>query len=327
MKSLILKIFLLKAIFVSFSYADCDPGNISILSLSPSVIDFRLSNQVITTFQITHQPFTGSNNCYYFNDLSYGAAASFLNRELNNITTAGNTINFNTYSALPVNNNTIIRLAEEATQNSHVIYQNTPFSPSASTQVQSRTFISELGTIPVNSPPGIYTESLIFRLRSRDSFPPAGDYSSFQVSDTRAVQLIYEIPKVLDISLVNSGDSFDENQTSKLMSFTNLQTGNSMTASVIIQTNVGYRLILSSTNDGLMQHNSTSATIPYTMTVSGSIINLGSSSTIPVEVSSQAGSSPSAGFTIPLNVTIGTIVGNEIGGRYSDIIAMTIQAF
>lgn len=314
--------------FPYYSFCDCLPSDMSIANVSPGVVDFRQTNQVSVSFQVFHAAFTGTQDCYYFGEFDYGIGLSFASRNLTNVSSSSSTIPFNVYSNAVIDPNNVVRLAQDASIDSHVVYSLPPFTPSGSPQFQTRTFVAELGAVPVNAPPGLYTESLVLGLRARLTNPPAGDYSSFNITASRGIQFIYEIPRLLNISIVNSGGAFDATSTGRLMSFDRLTAGESSTASIVIETNVGYRLLASSQNDGVLVHtNAPASTISYDFLASGAPVGLLGSSATPVVVSTSASSSPAAGFDIPIEVRIGSLTGAELGGTYRDSISFNIEAF
>ena len=323
MKKIIL--FLLVGFISRSAFSDCTAGDMSLLGFTPSVVDFTVGSTVTMDYQTSHGPFTGAAHCYYFAYMDYGGASSWTTRYLTHIT-SGATIPFNVYSLASVASGSIVRLVGDVSSNIQVVY-NTPerFSPSASTVTNTNTFYAKLGTLPAVLAPGIYTESLIFRVTARLSSPPSSDWGAWPVVLSRGVQFVYQVEKDLSLSLVASGGVFDPFSTAKLMSFGELDSFEMRTAD-IIQTNVGYRLKVSSVNDGTMKHSSSIA-IPYTMRASGVAVNLVGSSISPVQVSSSVLNSPSLGFVIPLEIEVGAVTGTEPGGEYSDVISFSIEAF
>jgi len=316
-------------LFLTFSFdlwADCLSSDMSLVGFVPSVIDFNTSSSVTTDFQVSHDAFTGTERCYFFGFVDYGSALNWANRYLTH-TTSGATIPFNVYSSGTFTNNSRVRLAADAVDDRHVMYEAPLFfNPSGTTQTLTRSFYSLLGALPANLPPGLYTESLIFRVASRLTSPPATDYVSFPIVLSRAVQFIYNVEKELSLSLVATGGVFDPFSTSRLLSFGELETGESRTADIIIKTNVGYRLRASSLNNGSMRHSSGTG-VSFQLTVAGTVVNLAGSSGSPVLVSSNSTSSPALGFILPLEVTVGALTGSEPGGDYTDSVRFTIEAF
>lgn len=324
-KKTVLAIFL-NLFFCSVTYADCLSSDMSLLGFVPSVIDFNSSSSVTTDFQVSHSAFTGVERCYFFGFVDYGSALNWSNRYLTH-TSSGATIPFNVYSSGTFTNNSRVRLAADAASNRHVMFEAPLFfNPSGTTQTLTRSFFSLLGALPTNLPPGLYTESLIFRVAARLTNPPASDYVSFPIVLSRAVQFIYNVDKELSFSLVATGGVFDPFSTSRLLSFGELESGESRTADIIIRTNVGYRLRASSLNNGKMQHAS-GTDVDYSLRILGSVVNLAGSSGSPILASSNPSNSPALGFILPLEVQVGSLTGAEPGGDYTDSIRFTIEAF
>lgn len=312
--------------FTSNSLADCLAADFSLIGFTPSVIDFNSSTTVTADVQISHGPFTGTDVCHFFGFFDYGSVNNWATRYLTH-TSSATRIPFNTYSSAALDNDSRIRLAVDASSDRHVMYEAPRFfTPSGSTQTITRSFYSQLGALPANLPPGLYTESLIFRVGARLTNAPASDYSAFPIVLSRAVQFIYNVEKELSFSLVATGGVFDPFSTSRLMSFGDLETAEVRTADIIIKTNVGYRLNASSSNNGALTHSSGS-TVAYALRVSGTTVNLTGSSSSPTLVSSNPSNSPTLGFVLPLEVEIGSITGSEPGGDYTDSIRFSIEAF
>ena len=298
----------------------------SLVGFVPSVVDFTSSTSVTTDFQVSHAAFVGVEPCFFFGFVDYGSANNWATRYLTH-TTSSARIPFNVFSVASFANDARVRLPEDASNDNHVMFEAPRFfTPSGFTQTLTRSFYNQLGALPANLPPGLYTESLIFRAASRLTNPPVSDYIAFPTVLSRAIQFIYIVEKELSFSLVASGGVFDPFSTSRLMSFGDLETGEARTADIIIRTNVGYRLRAASSNDGKLSHSSGS-TVSYTLRVSGSEVSLLGSSGAPAVVSSNPASSPSLGFVLPLEVEIGNITGAEPGGDYTDSIRFTIEAF
>ncbi len=324
MKKFIL--FLFVSVVSQSALSDCLTADMSLIGFTPSVVDFTVGSTVTLDYQTSHDPFTGTENCYYFAYMDYGAASSWTTRYLTH-TTSGATIPFNVYSLASTVDASRIRLTGDAAANMHVVYAAPlRFSPSGSTVTNTNTFYAKIGTLPAVLAPGIYTESLIFRVAARLTNPPASDWATWPVVLSRGVQFMYQVEKELSLSIVASGGVFDPLATAKLMSFGEIESSELRTVDVIIKTNVGYRLKVSSTNEGSMEHSS-GASIPYILRASGSVVNLIGSSASPVLISSSAANSPPLGFTVPVEIEVGIVTGSEPGGEYTDTISLSIEAF
>lgn len=308
------------------AYADCGNNDFSVSSVFPTIVDFTDTNQVSVNFTITLQPFTGGNtrDCFFYSYFNYGFyGTSFTNRNLRHETTS-DTITFNVYSDSSYTTNSIIRLDSEASSDSHVIL-NPPYFPySGTVQSLTKTFFAQLDAVPINSPAGVYSELLTLNIASRRRL---NNFYNWALRTTRPIQFIYRIDKTLDISLSSSGGVFDPLATARLMNFGELDSFETQTAEVLINTNVGYRLSLSSQNNGSLRHSDFPDTVAYVFSVSGAPVSLAGSSTNPVVVSSSPGISPPGGFSVPLSVQIGSLTGGEPGGQYSDIVQFNIEAF
>ncbi len=150
---------------------------------------------------------------------------------------------------------------------------------------------------------------------------------SWPLAVTRPIQFIFRIKKKLDVSIVANGGVFDPLATAKVMNFGDLVALETQTADVLVNSNVGYRLSFSSRNEGRLKHSEFSVFVPYTLSVSGAQVNLVSSNSNPVVVSSAPGMSPPGGFVVPLNIQIGNLSGGETGGTYTDVVQLNIEAF
>ena len=324
MKSLYLIIFII-FFFVEQAYSACNRGEVQITNLNPVVIDFTSTNNQIVNFQVSHPPFTGSTDCFYLGVISYGQSNNFSNRVMTEIVSS-NQIPFNVNKGLPVSATNIIRDLFDVTSNNHIIYLPI-FTASASSQTNSHSFISQLGSLPVNLSPGLYSEALVLKIAARPVTGSPGPITTWPIVAETALQFMYNVERVISLAIVPTGTPHNDADKSELMSFGILSTGRTLSADITIDTNVGYRLFMSSMNDGRLEHETEPANVPYTLTLSGANINLTGSSTTPVQVSANSASSPAGGYRLPVSVTIGTVSGNEISGRYSDVITTTVEAF
>jgi hypothetical protein len=136
----------------------------------------------------------------------------------------------------------------------------------------------------------------------------------------RTLALNYFVPKMVDLSLLPSGQLFSLYSTTMSLNFGELETGAVRALDILLLYNAGYRLSLSSSNRGGLKHESFQNRIPYTVTVGGSRFSLSSGST---EVSSGTGVSPPGGTRVPMQVTIGSTA-SALAGCYSDEIMVTV---
>ena len=321
------KLVFLNIIFLIMSlevFADCKRADIQITNANPFLVNFNIAQTQPVSLTITHAPFTGSRRCVYAVVFNYGRANNFSNRRLENFSL--DLLSFNVHKNLPVSNANILRDQIDVTNNNQILI--TPyFNPSGSTQSQIKTFYAQLPSIPINLNPGVYLDSLIAKVVARPVDDSTSGVQTWPVVAERALSFIYQKPAILDLSIVDTGQSFDSFDKSQLMSFGKLATGLTQSADVMIDTNVGYRLYLSSTNDGVLSHRIATDTIPYTMTLNGNLVNLAGSSLSPVNVINQPLTSPAGGYRLPIIVTVGTMTNTEQGGSYFDTLIFRAEAF
>lgn len=305
-------------------FADCTRSDIQISLVNPFIVNFNLAQTQAVNLTINHGPFSGSRRCVYAIVANYGRANNFANRRLENFTS--DQLTFNIHKALPVSNANILRDQVDVTNNNQILI-SPHFNSSPASQSQVKTFYASLPSIPVNLNPGIYMESLVLKVVARPVDDTTSGVQVWPVVAETAITFVYQKPSVLDISIVDSGQPFNSQDKSQLMSFGKLSTGLTQSADVMIDTNVGYRLFLSSVNDGFLRHRTATDTIPYSITVDASPVNLAGSSLTPVNVINQPLSSPAGGFRLPVVVTVGAMTNNEKGGSYFDTLIFRAEAF
>jgi hypothetical protein len=169
-----------------------------------------------------------------------------------------------------------------------------------------------------NQRAGLYRDIVTistFRLESDNSL-------EFEASN--AYQVNINIPVLLNISLVNEGEPFNINSTSKVLDFGNMEVNQVLGADMIVNSNTPYQLRVSSFNNGKMI-NGTSL-VGYSLQVNNSTVALGSSKSSPVTVASESDPSPVAGDRFNMKVKILSIPTGASTGVYQDSITITAIA-
>lgn len=173
---------------------------------------------------------------------------------------------------------------------------------------------------------------------SSNEYPPYGDYDgsftmrlyegsvegSRSLRATDSVRFTARVEKRIDLSLVSTGFPFDSSATSKTLDFGLLSAGKEMGFDVLLKFNAGYRLRLSSANNGVMKHASAENTLPYTLYLNNAPVSLRNSGGGGVEFSTGAGSSPPAGMRFPGRVQIGSI-SNARAGSFEDQLTLSVS--
>lgn len=141
---------------------------------------------------------------------------------------------------------------------------------------------------------------------------------------SRYFQVTINISYRIDISLVNEGDPFNKNSTSKVMDFGNLEVNQELGADIVVDSNTSYAIRMSSLNNGQLKNGSSSVT--YSLRVGSNSVNLTNSSTNPVTVATGNGPTSEAGDRYNVKVRITNIPSNPDPGMYQDSITITAIA-
>lgn len=140
------------------------------------------------------------------------------------------------------------------------------------------------------------------------------------------VTLTVTVPKMINLSLVNTGGAFDQSSINRNIDFGNLAAGQSSTFDLRIRTNAGFSVTFSSGGNGVMHRPpaTTGPGVPYTMYVNGVALNLSSSAGTPVVGLSGSGETPLQGLGYPVQVVIGSFTNALlVGGQHQDSILIT----
>ncbi len=131
----------------------------------------------------------------------------------------------------------------------------------------------------------------------------------------------------VDLSLVPSGSAFNIASTLETVDFGNLASGASQGFDLVIRSDSGYKVTLQSANKQalLIQNAAYTDTVPYTMTINGTSVDLSSGAAVsPVAVSGVT--TAQTGVALPIVITLGTLTGHETSGTYQDIVTVTVSA-
>lgn len=167
--------------------------------------------------------------------------------------------------------------------------------------------------------PGTYTDSVelnVYEIGPGNSATMAAGPFSLNLSTV--------VPPSLYLSIVDSGGSFNDSDTSQTLDFANLEEGESQNFDIMVKGNTGYNVSMTSDNASVLSHSSIgSSSVPYTIKVGGSTKDLSSGTAVVVAGSNdQSGNS---GDQYVVEVTIGAI-GNAETGTYSDNISVLVSA-
>jgi hypothetical protein len=206
----------------------------------------------------------------------------------------------------------VLKDISDAVVSSDVISSSFPENAGSIQNVDTyRAVLGNTSGVPV----GIYFDTVTIRLYE-------GTLSSYSLQDTTTVFFWYSSTRSTDLSLVSTGSAFNAAATNMSLDFGTMYTGESRAFDIIVMTNAGYSLSMSSQNGGKMQHTSLSTgSVPYALTVNSNTVSLGSGNTV---VATGSGASPAGGTRVPVIVTIGSL-GNSVSGDYRDSVTVTVQ--
>jgi len=182
-----------------------------------------------------------------------------------------------------------------------------------------------LGNVGSGLAAGIYTNTFDISLYGRTG------NNAFTLKQTKSVAFNYTVDPTLELSVVPTGHPFNSAITSQSLDFGSLALNQTREADIIVQSNVGYQLSLTSLNNGKLQRmaasNTSENTVIYELTISsnsifsGATINTGDypfvSSTLATETDP---------IRFPIQVKILENTANKIQGTYADTITIDITA-
>ena len=177
-----------------------------------------------------------------------------------------------------------------------------------------------LATTPTLKPSGLYSD--LFTVNIYEGTTSANFGTPDSVANTTVATTI---PKIIDLSLANSGGTFDPAQTSQSLNFGTLTEGQAMGFDLKVRSNAGFNVTFSSQNNGVLKHSNPNImdTIAYSLSVNSSIKDLSHSQTTPVTTATGSGQTSLSGVTSPVRVSIGQVGSNRMAGQYSDNITVT----
>jgi hypothetical protein len=142
--------------------------------------------------------------------------------------------------------------------------------------------------------------------------------------DDERVEFKADVPKVVDVSLVDTNSEFVIGQLNRFVNFGLLISGDSESFDLIIRYNKKYELTFESRNEGLMVNSvSSSDTIIYEFLVGGEIYDLGVDK--PEKIKDQ-GNPGFEGDRHHLSVRIADTITDKAQGIYTDSITGVIKA-
>jgi spore coat protein U-like protein len=160
--------------------------------------------------------------------------------------------------------------------------------------------------------PGMYSDLVAVNIE-------ASDKKAYGTS-TANLSVNLNIQSDINISLVDKGQPYQDNRTNYALFYGVMIAGQTKGLHLIVKSNSGYRITLSSEGNGRMRHvNRPLNYVDYNFAVNGSNMSLIGSKNNPIEVFSSPMGAPQDGEIIDLDVTIQS-VDNKLSGTYRDFI-------
>lgn len=254
--------------------------------------------------------------CEYFVTLSEGRSGNFDQRKLSEMI---NTLDYNAY--INAGKSNILKAPPTATQ-SEVISGSFPLQLSFM-QTNAHEFFWTITPQQVAPASGLlYADNnLTLSLYSGLLlFAPT-------LVATKTITLQTRVDSSVDVSLVESGAPFDISETTQLVDFGTLESGEQRGFDVVVRSNNGYVVTMQSQNHQLLVHSRAPAvpdTVAYSVVFNGGGVDL--STGAPVQIVSGTGTTPATGTAYPIEFVVGTLSGTEAAGTYSDIIDVEVTA-
>ena len=204
-------------------------------------------------------------------------------------------------------------------------------SPSGSTELL-------LGSFPAGSAKNAFIDLGFAALVSPLSLPPPGTYtaslradlyaSSYPVSgapvDSFIFNVVVTVGSNFDVSVQPAGSAFSVQATSGSMAFGTLHGGDMRSLDILVRSNVGYSLAITSANGGALGNRQDGSLLGYDATVGGTALVLEPG--VPASLAAGAPATFSAARRYTLAVTIRPFVDMPTEGDYSDTLTLTLTA-
>lgn len=296
-------------VFSSHSFAAC------FYSLNAPSINYTLSGNETSSVEHTLTLNRGNSNdtkCDTFLvGFSQGGASNYNRTAVNSLN--GATLPYNLYKT--ATSMTMLRTVEDASSLSQVLNGSVTRNGSV-----NLSYFFKPGSLSSSTltRAGLYKDTLSLDVQS-------GDLNDLSAEAINTLQVNINVPKLASLSLVNSGDSYDSNSTNKTLDFGELSENEDMTFDIIVLSNAGYNLSVSSLNRQVLQLQGapprTDSQIGYLFYANSSLKNI--SSINPVSIMTGSGVTSVQGVRIPVKVAIQSVDGKD-PGIYQDYLTFTI---
>lgn len=286
-------------------------------SLSAPAINYTVSDINPTTvysLTLSRGPSFDRSCGNFLIGFSKGVANSYTRLARNS--TTGTTLSYNFYNSSNASN--ILKDIPDANSTAELLTGS--ISRHSSKDINYYFTLGTLGSTSLTRG-GLYRDTITVSTYSGTM----NENNGFETSQTLSVNIT--VPKVASLSLVNTGSAYDSASTNKTLDFGELAQGQEMSFDVIVLSNAGYKLSVSSANNEVLQlvggSPGVNTQIGYDFYANGSQRNLTASTASPVSISNAAGVTPMQGVRIPVRVVIQSVT-DKAPGTYQDYVTFTI---
>lgn len=172
-----------------------------------------------------------------------------------------------------------------------------------------------LATAPFLAHAGTYTDS--FTINAYEGADPSLYLAPPDAS--APVNLTITIEKLINLSMVDLGNIYQDGATTKAINFGRLTTGEVSRFNIALRTNAGFSVTVTSANAGNLKHVTKNSLVPYTLFINGVLADL----TGVVPVVSGGGQTSLSGLIYPVKIVIGAVGNLPAAGNYADVVTVT----
>ncbi len=275
------------------------------------VTDDHNRKQVID-FKITYRPHNNRRLHYFVTCGKGGAQSASYDRKLYKGT---DSLDYQIY----INNATtkIFKEFPEASVNNDVINGRTPKGNSGSSKEIDKKFrvrIPKLQLVPA----GTYTDSFTMRLYEGT----VGGSSTEE--DFINVNFTTDVAEMLELSILDPGESFDPAKSSYLADFGSFSTAASIFCDLRVRSNAGYSISLNSDNAGRMKRVSAfEAYFPYQFKLDNNLIDLSQGT---IEIANATGLTSYNGDLFSIEIYADPVSSSVVAGSYRDDLTITVAS-
>lgn len=297
--------FLILLVLPTGAWAKKGCNNLT-LQMFPGAFD--LASNTSPTFTVRVSRNNINNGCDFFVSFDYGTASAASQRHLDALI-GGGTIPVQLYK--DAGRTQVLKRRQDATSNNDVISGS--FPDGSGTTFVDINYYAEMETAQY-SRYGFYFQTFNATLHD-------GLLNDYDQRNTSSLTLTTNQQKKIDLSLVETGGTFNTADTTQTMDFGNISGGDVRNCDLIVGYNAGYRLTITSANSGRIKHATLADTIPYTFELNGTVIPLSSGSNIRPSVT---GVSPAGGLRLPIKVTVTGSLTGKSSGLYKDTVTLSV---